>query len=517
MPVTSAQSSYDQSPYKSLPFRESRPDGMATIAAAMGMEPAPPDRCRVLELGCSSGGNLIPLAEQFPNSEFLGLDFSATGLAGGQAVIAELKLPNIRLELRDIRDSHQELGQFDYIIAHGVFSWVDRAVQDRVLSICAANLGERGVAYVSYNTYPGWAQRGTVRDIMRFHTRHLTDRAQRVTPARQTVDLFVELLGVFPSKGYAEALREEQKHIQGLEDYALIHDHLWDTNLPLYFHQFVERAAGAGLQFLAEANFPSSFSENLPPAAARMVAHNAKDRVEAGQYADFLTNRFFRQTLLCHANVKLDATPSPARARRFHVGSSAKAEGAVDVASTEPARFCGKGNSSITTRDPSLKSIMMRLVQIWPQSAPMEGLLTLARQQAGLQDESGVLAALARCHSGGVVEFSLQPAMFTTTVSQRPAVSGYARWQARQGALITNRRHESVRLDELSRQVLARLDGSTDRAALAAGIGQLVDRGKLVASEHGQPIPDPIRAKQLLTDRLESVFAELARAALLVG
>src|ERR1700683_5021491 len=130
MPAANAQS-YDQFPYKSLPFRESRPDALAVIATVMGMNPAPADRCRVLELGCSSGGNLIPLAEQFPNSQFLGLDFSANELAGGQAAIAQLGLPNIQLEQRDIQDSHEELGQFDFIVAHGVFSWVEPAVQDR--------------------------------------------------------------------------------------------------------------------------------------------------------------------------------------------------------------------------------------------------------------------------------------------------------------------------------------------------------------------------------------------------
>lgn len=515
MPAGNAQS-YDQFPYKSLPFRESRPDATAAIATVMGMNPVPADRCRVLELGCSSGGNLIPLAEQFPNSQFLGLDFSASELAGGQAAIAQLGLPNIRLEQRDIRDSHEALGQFDFIVAHGVFSWVEPDVQDRLLAICAANLAEQGVAYVSYNTYPGWAQRGTARDIMRYHMRRMTDNARRAATARQAVDLFVESLAALPANAYAAALREEQKNIAGLEDYVLIHDHLWESNHPLYFHQFIQRASSHGLQFLAEANFPSTFSENLPPPAARMVAANAKDRIEAGQYTDFLTNRCFRQTLLCHADINLDPTRWPSRALEFYVASPAKAEGPVDITSATPARFRATGSSSITTSEPALKAIMLRLEQIWPLSAPMSELLALAREHAGF-DERTALAAMGRCHSSGLMEFSLHPAMFTTAVSQRPVVSAYARWQAGRGDAVSNRRHELVRLDELARQMLRHLDGATERAVLPAILGQIVDRGQLVVSEQGQPIHDPNRAKQLLADRLDAILVELGRAALLVS
>ena len=150
------RTSYDEVPYKSFPFPQSHPDRLATVATLFGMTPPPVEHCRVLELGCSSGGNLIPLAEQLPESRLVGIDASQRQIADGQETVRALGLTNIDLQQRDIASVRPEFGEFDYIIAHGVFSWVPNAVQDCILEICARNLAPQGIAYVSYNTYPGW-------------------------------------------------------------------------------------------------------------------------------------------------------------------------------------------------------------------------------------------------------------------------------------------------------------------------------------------------------------------------
>src|SRR5436190_23362618 len=89
--------SYDEVPYKSYPYPQSHPDRLATVATLFGMEPPPLDNCRVLELGCCSGGNLIPMAERFPGRRFVGVDYSQRQVAEGQATLKELGLENIEL------------------------------------------------------------------------------------------------------------------------------------------------------------------------------------------------------------------------------------------------------------------------------------------------------------------------------------------------------------------------------------------------------------------------------------
>src|SRR5687768_14514491 len=141
------QTTYDKVPYNSVAFVQTHPDRLATIATFLGMDPAPVEHCRVLELGAASGGNLIPMAATLPESEFVGLDFSLRQVKVGQAAIETLGLTNVTIRHMNILEVTPELGQFDYIIAHGVYSWVPPQVQEKLLEICRQNLAPHGVAY----------------------------------------------------------------------------------------------------------------------------------------------------------------------------------------------------------------------------------------------------------------------------------------------------------------------------------------------------------------------------------
>ncbi len=168
---------YDEVDYPSHVYQQTHPDRLATIATLLGMNPAPVEACRVLEMGCGAGGNLIPMAFDLSESSFVGIDLAGSAIAQGRELIAALGLRNISLQQLDVMAFPSELGQFDYIVAHGLFSWVPDVVRDRLLAICRAHLAPHGVAYISYNTYPGCRLREIARDIMRFHTK---DKQQAV-------------------------------------------------------------------------------------------------------------------------------------------------------------------------------------------------------------------------------------------------------------------------------------------------------------------------------------------------
>src|SRR6516165_7913322 len=154
------ETSYDEIPYSNNAFYHTHPDCLATVATLFGMKPAPVQACRVLELGCGRGGNLIPMATSLPTSRFVGIDLSARQIAGGQEAVESLGLTNVELKQLSILDVDSDFGRFDYIICHGVYSWVPAAVQEKILEICAQNLAPSGIAYISYNCYPGWHLRG---------------------------------------------------------------------------------------------------------------------------------------------------------------------------------------------------------------------------------------------------------------------------------------------------------------------------------------------------------------------
>jgi SAM-dependent methyltransferase len=177
--------SYDELPYDDHVFAYTQPANLATVAALNGLEPPPLDRCRVLDIGCAAGANLLPMAIAKPASEFVGLDLSPRQIAAGKDTVARLGLTNVALHARNLLDPTDDLGTFDYIICHGVYSWVPPQVQNRILAVIRCHLAPAGLAYVSYNTYPGWHLRGLAREAMAFHAAGVdSGPADKVAQAR---------------------------------------------------------------------------------------------------------------------------------------------------------------------------------------------------------------------------------------------------------------------------------------------------------------------------------------------
>src|SRR5580693_4601208 len=119
--------SYDSVIYPSYTHPQTHPDRLAVIGSLFGLEPAPVNRCRVLELGCGNGTNLVPMAWGLPQSEFVGIDLAALPVERGQRMIRDLALKNVRLVQGDLLQVDAGWGKFDYIIAHGLYSWVPAA------------------------------------------------------------------------------------------------------------------------------------------------------------------------------------------------------------------------------------------------------------------------------------------------------------------------------------------------------------------------------------------------------
>src|SRR3954453_8985335 len=148
-----ADNLYDLVTYRTIPRRQTHPDRLAAIAQLFGMRPAPVAGCRVLEIGCGNAANLIPMAYHFPNSRFTGIDLAAVPIAEAVAVAAELELFNIDLRAGNLCDLGAADGEFDYIFAHGLYSWIPFDVRDRLMAVCGERLAPQGVAFVSYNVY----------------------------------------------------------------------------------------------------------------------------------------------------------------------------------------------------------------------------------------------------------------------------------------------------------------------------------------------------------------------------
>jgi methyltransferase-like protein/SAM-dependent methyltransferase len=518
--------SYDQLPYDTHAFPQTHPDRLSVVARLFGVTPPSLEACRVLELGCGTGGNLIPMAAGMPGATFVGIDLSPTQIDRGQHRIAELGLSNIELRVGDIAALGDEVGLFDFVIAHGVYSWIPAAVQDALMKLVRRCLAPNGVAYVSYNTFPGWHMRSIIRDAMLYHVRQFKEPAVQTQQARAMLD-FLAQSAPGENSPYALQLRAELDELRQQPDHYLYHEHLEAYNSPVYFHEFVERAQAVGLQYLGESEFITMLTSNLPPAAAETLRRVAPDLVRTEQLMDFLRNRPFRQTLLVHQEVTLNRQVTWPVLKALDIGSPAKPVAVpVDERSDAKAEFRMPSGVSMATTTPITKAAFVLMSLRWPRSAPFTELRDAARARLGTlptaapdpatvaQDSQALGNELLTCASAGIVELRARGARFSTKVRERPVAWAVARAEARTAMHVSNLRHETVTIDELNRQLLMRLDGTRDRAALADELAELVRTNQLAIQQEGVEVRDPVTVRDVMAKAVDDNLAALARAAL---
>jgi methyltransferase-like protein/2-polyprenyl-3-methyl-5-hydroxy-6-metoxy-1,4-benzoquinol methylase len=522
-----AVSEYDKFAYPSAVYAQTHPDRLATIAALMGWQSPRIERAKVLELGCGDGNNLITMACTLPEGEFRGVDLAVEPIRRGQRMIADLGLKNVSLRQLNILEPLGDLGTFDYIIAHGLYSWVPEAVREKILEICRKHLTENGVAYISYNAYPGNHLRDAVRWMMRFHVRQFSEPLERIRQGRA----FLKFLAGAKTKSglWQDLLKHQFERVEKYADAGFFHDDLSATNQPFYFYEFMDAAARHQLQFLAEADFKEMQTTDLTEEAIRVVRKVEQvNRIAREQYLDFVAGRSFRQTLLCRQGGHLDCELKPE-----HVYNLFAAANVAPVnAGTNPAapgmEDFQRDKTVIATGQPMLKSALEFLGRVWPRRVPFGELLNTARERAVCPESSSLSALdsdrrdlgefLIRCYGIGFVDLHSYPSTFVTEISERPLASPLARYQVRNGPVVSSLRHLPLKIeDALGRSVLQLLDGSRDRTALLEELCKTVRSGATPIYRDGQLVAEPEETISALTGQLETSLASLVRLGLLVG
>lgn len=512
---------YDTVPYPKYPHRTAHPRHLETLARLFDMRPAPIQCCRVLELGCAAGSNLIPQAIELPESRFLGIDLSQRQIHDGQQTAAQLGLSNVELRHADILEVDESWGQFDYLLCHGVYSWVPPQVRGKILDIAQRNLAPQGVAVISYNTYPGWHLKGMVRDLMLYHARQFPDPQEQVAQAMALLEF---MAGVTDKQGIlGQLLREELAALQKSNQSGYIfHDHLEEHNQPFYFHQFMSEAIARGLQYLGDAEFDKMLLQNFPAAVQEHLQSLPLLRQE--QYMDFLRNRRFRSTLLCHQGVPLNRHVIPAQMKQFHFAFFRDPEVQnVDIRSDAPAVFRMNQNQ-IEVKNPLVKGALMYLKEVFPIHVAFEQLYrtSLARlaqvravdPKAPEFSEDTLAATLLTGMTASLFEMCRTPPRCVHQIPARPLASPLARMQASSGACVTNQRHQMVHLDEFQRRIIHRLDGQHDRGALVQSLASAIASGELVVRQRDHVVPqvDPAALGNLV----DTALTTLSRSSLLL-
>jgi methyltransferase-like protein/cyclopropane fatty-acyl-phospholipid synthase-like methyltransferase len=521
--------SYDEVPYESHPFVQTHPSRLFVVGTLFGLRPVPAQRCRVLELACAAGGNLIPMADALPDATFVGLDLSARQITDGKAAVEKLGLKNLDLRHASITDVDESWGQFDYVVAHGVYSWVPNAVQDKILEICEKNLSPNGIAYVSYNTYPGWHLRGMIRDMMRYHSGRFNTPQLRTQQARALLDFLAQSVRAEQNNAYSTLLKQELETIRHQADHYLYHEHLEENNEPLYFHQFMARAHAHNLKYLGESRVGTMVTGNFGPDIEKTLRILATDQIQAEQYMDFLRNRMFRETLLVSAKTTPNWSVQPECLRVMHVASSARPTTEVgDLNTEENIQYRTNSGMQMATNRPLLKAAMKVLQEAFPGTVPFDVLRKAARERIGGADandpkvaaeDTGLVAVgLLNCYmSSDLIELHGVPVTFARTPGEKPVALPWARMQAARGGAVTNRRHEVLRLNDLDRHLIPLLDGEHTRPLLVDALCQVALSGSLNVQRDNITLYDPKDIKAALESVIDQALQNVANQTLLVG
>jgi SAM-dependent methyltransferase len=508
--------SYDLLPYVSNPFPRTQPSHLAAIARLFGLDAVPVGEARVLELGCASGGNIIPLAARNPRAAFTGVDVSGAQVAAAHARIAHLKLCNIDIRCMSFTEIGAADGVFDYIICHGVYSWVAAPLREAILRTCRERLSPRGIALVSYNVLPGWRLLQVLRDCFLLHVAGEPDPRMRAERVRG----LLEILRTSPAMAgaYNSILRTEAERLLRSSDDYIAHEFLEETNAPCTFREFVTAAERQGLAFLAEAELPSMILSNYPAETVRAIRDIGRDQLNATeQYIDIMSGRTFRHSLLIGAEraTQVDRRLSNERMEGLHF------TGGADLVLTRDPGGGGTLTNAAGIKFSTESSLVMdgiaRFAAAFPGSCDIADLL--AALPAAARDRDGrvlVRETMFKLVLGGLAVAGVDPVPAAASAPQRPLACPLARADAGRGDSSTaNLRHEHVGLDSLAQFVLPLLDGSRDTFAIKAAILQAADDGRLAFARNGVPIDDPAEREAVAAANVDALFAGFTRAALL--
>lgn len=526
--TSSLTSYYDAVPYDSHPFPQSAVEHLEALAYLFGLDAPDPSGARVLELGCAAGGNLIPFAARHPHAHAIGVDLSPVQVAQGAAAVEAAGLSNVELRAFDISQIDASFGQFDYIVCHGVYSWVPGPVQDAILRVCSQNLAPNGVAYISYNVYPGWKAREIVRDAMILRGGPRDTPEEKLAYARGMLDFLEQ--SARPDSVLKKTLEETMPIVRGGSSSYLLHEFLEPCNSPCYFKEFIARADAQDLAYLCDAEQSTMFVQNYgDKVRGPLLRECGGSQILMEQYLDFLVNRIFRQTLLVKRpnadGIRYRLDPARIRTLAF-AGLFAAQDGAALMldASEQPCNAIR--GLQVTLRLPVHKAVARLLNDSYPASMPAGALIGRAAELAGEPAgvvEPVVLAMLEELLILGALRIRRAPVAAVAAVSDRPVALSAVRSScaSRPGAgeafNTCNQWHEKVVLSLLERSLVPLLDGTHSHESLAQHLEAEVRSDRLRFIQDGAPLTDPAIVKEFARQQVALGLDGLRRKAMLTA
>jgi SAM-dependent methyltransferase len=479
-------------PYPSKFFMQMHPDRLAVIGRFFGMSPATMETCRVLELGCGNGSNLIAHAFTMPDAKFVGIDLAENHIADAKRDAAALGLKNVEFHQMDVADiKRDDFGGFDFITAHGLFSWIPDFVRPRVIEIFGQMLNPNGIGYISYVTLPGGHQRQMVQEMLRHHVRDVADPLEKINKAMS----FLRFLAANSTERLflAPFLKKEVERHAGHDAADIFHDDLSDMNHAFSLTEFSEMLGASGLKFLGEAELHSMGTRDLSD-EARAFIDSMDDIVEREQNLDFIRGRVFRQTLFCRNEISLNHSPSPEIIGEFKfVSSVSPAVSDPDIDGPTRVKFFGAHGANIEIEHPLTKAMLVILGQEWGRAIAFDDLVAMAVDRFGVgasKDDIQMASAIIFqiCRETDILELHLFQPNADAVLGEYPKITALIAHQLKQGRNVMSSLNLDVRIDDVvSRHLLTLCDGTRPVAEIASEIRRFARTSREIEDKSSLP------------------------------
>ena len=503
-----------------IPFH---PEKLFSLSTFFGVQAKDYASARILEIGCGFAKELIAIASQLPNSTCIGIDVSDLIIEEAQQYAKSLELKNLTLKRASILEiTLESFGKFDYIIVQNVFSSVCEDTQKAIFALFEQLLMPNGIAYISYNTLPGWNMAKSVREIVQYHTQSHYIPSEKLRQARLLITFLRDNIR-YKNSAYRSLLNEELLLLED-ENY-FFSDYLSEHNSAYYFESFIQKAKLHKLQYLSDSNIETMFIGNFSENVGAQFKELSHDIIKTEQYLDFLTNRRFRMTLLCREGISINRNLKPENLRGFYLKSSFSSKVPIDSIIAQSGtlyHFLTASAIEFKTKN-AIELTFLKILA--SEKIPLkEGLISkkiLANLRLPKNEESiiaqTILTTALRLVLAGAIEIYATQRKFTSTLSEMPKTSDLVKLEAKHGNKVTSQLAESIIIDDFGRLLIQYLDGKHDQKTLIEKMMLHFEKNELTFSANTQAIPNRYEIKQYVQERTHALLTALADHALLLS
>jgi SAM-dependent methyltransferase len=456
---------YQTSVYPAMSHPSCDPSTTTVAAKLAGLKTPDPSCSTMLEIGCATGHNLLPLAARWPNSRFIGIDVSSAAIRTARETASAANIPNVEFIEADLATFDPGDTRYDFIIAHGIYSWVPEEVRKALMVFIPRHLSHDGVATVSYNTLPGWSQRQTVVDLV-----HRLAASVPALEEATPVDILTYLTTIeFGSTPYAEGLRTVIYDMIQKSGDILLYDDFGPTNYAVTFLDFIDDSQKSGLRYLGESQLSSNYPTSLPDESKTGLQLLATEPLLLQQTIDVLTNRTFRSSILCRSDAQVDPKLTTATVLHFAV----RILHAFERTPTGGRLMDAHGQEKAHFEHPLAVAFFSTLASTAPETIPtqevMERIAAIPDAKFDPTTSLPPLAALMLdAARRNLIELRSEPVRFESRIPNLPKLNTLHRRALERNEALVDIYHVPCSFPASKKAVLRAMDGTRNVEELAA-------------------------------------------------